>query len=90
MAPWTPRQVTSKIQYKCEENRVFLITVDPAYTSQRCPMCGMLHEHNRQGEKFKCVVCNYMDDADYVGALNIFAKTCLLVGSLESPICCKG
>lgn len=90
IAPWTYRQVTTRLQHKCQENRVLLVTVDPKYTSRTCPICNMEHKNNRQGEYFKCIFCGYENDADVVGALNIFDRTCLLLGSLESPICAKG
>ena len=40
---------------------------------------------NRKGEKFECLACGYKADADFVGALNILAKTLRFLGSLGSP-----
>lgn len=47
--------------------------VDPAYTSQRCPVCGNTTKDNRpnHGEIFKCTNCEYTEHADIVGAINI-------------------
>ena len=85
MAPWTVRQCARRIEDKASENRVHLIKVDPAYTSQTCPHCRKVSKENRKGEVFKCVSCGYTGDADTVGALNILLKTKETLGSLQSP-----
>ena len=85
MAPWTYRQVLTRISQKAQENRVLLVSVDPANTSRSCPNCGMVSKENRNGEKFQCIICGYTDDADHVGALNILARTLATQGSVESP-----
>jgi putative transposase len=89
MAPWTYCQVIEVVTQKCQEYRVELRHVEPAYTSQRCPVCGKVSRNNRKGESFQCTDCNYSQDADTVGALNILSKALRLVGSLESPMLCK-
>lgn len=74
MAPWTYRQVASKLRLNAQENRVRLVAVEPKNTSRRCPNCRTVAKENRVGERFKCVQCNYSMDADTVGALNILDK----------------
>ena len=74
MAPWTYRQVLSRIEQLAQENRVRLAYVDPRNTSRRCPDCGWVAKENRVAEKFRCVRCNYSADADTVGAVNILAR----------------
>jgi hypothetical protein len=71
MAPWTYRQVSTRLTQLAQENRVRLELVNPKNTSRECPQCGWVAKENRVGEVFKCVRCNYTADADYVGALNI-------------------
>ena len=51
------------------------VEVEPDYTSQTCPVCSCLDKKNRNGKIFKCVCCGYTEDADYVGSLNIKART---------------
>ena len=85
MAPWTVRQCARRIENKASENRVHLIKVDPAYTSQTCPHCRKVSKENRKGEMFKCIFCGYTGDADTVGALNILLKTKETLGSVQSP-----
>lgn len=85
MIPWTYRQVIEGLKQKAEENRVYLQAVDPAYTSQQCPNCLEVSKSNRKDEEFKCVSCNFRQDADVVGAYNILIRALRLAGSVESP-----
>lgn len=48
--------------------------VDPAYTSQTCPVCSLIDANSRHGKSFKCTCCGYKDDADHVGSINIKAR----------------
>ena len=47
------------------------IEVDPAYTSQLCPICGCVDKNNRNSKSFKCTCCGYTDDADHNASVNI-------------------
>jgi IS605 OrfB family transposase len=71
MAPWTYREVSTRLTQLAQENRVCLELINPKNTSRTCPQCGLVAKENRVGEMFKCVRCNYTADADFVGALNI-------------------
>ena len=64
------------IQRRAEENRVRFRTVNPAKTSQTCPVpiCSHTQRENRVGKVFQCLRCGYSDDADYVGSLNILTR----------------
>jgi putative transposase len=77
------------VTQKCQENRIHLVKIPPAYTSQSCPACGRVSQNNRKGESFQCTDCMYSQDADTVGALNVLSKALRLVGSLESPMLYK-
>ena len=70
-AHWNLRQIYRRIQDICDENRVLLIKIPPAYTSQRCSSCGAIHKESRQGEAYLCVSCGYTCDADYNASKNI-------------------
>jgi IS605 OrfB family transposase len=87
LAPWSYRQVITKIEQSAPLNRVQVVSVNPAHTSQRCPNCSTVSKDNRNGESFKCVRCGYAADADYVGALNVAARAAIsaTLGSLKSP-----
>jgi IS605 OrfB family transposase len=86
MAPWTYRQVINRVKAKAQENRVRLVQVPPANTSRTCPSCRTVSKNSRVGEYFRCVACRYEQDADYVGALEVLARTTRLMGSVESPM----
>jgi putative transposase len=82
MAPWAHRQATARIEFKARLNRVQVVAVNPRNTSRECPLCGKAAKENRRGERFKCVVCNYIDDADKVGAMNILVRTRSQLGAV--------
>lgn len=82
IAPWTYRRVLERIGHKAQENRVHLVAVPPAYTSQTCPVCGRCEKENRSNERFACVGCGHNADADHVGARNVLAAALRSVESL--------
>ena len=84
VAPWVYRQVLRRIKEKAEENRVLVVSVPPAYTSQTCPSCRVVQSRNRKGESYKCS-CGYSGDADTVGALEVLARTLLIVREFRVP-----
>ncbi|KJU81631.1 protein containing Transposase, IS605 OrfB [Candidatus Magnetobacterium bavaricum] len=58
----------------CEVVGVQLHKINPAYTSQRCVVCGNTHRSNRNGEMFECTSCGYTSDADQNASLNILNR----------------
>jgi IS605 OrfB family transposase len=48
--------------------------VNPAYTSQMCPRCWFVNGKNRNGDRFKCLNCGYVDDTDGVAAQNLKSR----------------
>lgn len=50
-------------------------TVNPAYTSQTCPACGMVDANSRESQaEFACTSCGQRGHADTVGAKNTLAR----------------
>ena len=47
------------------------VRVNPAWTSQTCPVCGHREKKNRNGEDFRCLSCGFSAHADVVAATNI-------------------
>ena len=81
---WAFGELIRFIVYKAQLAGVQVFFAPPAYTSQRCPVCGYTAKHNRPSQgKFLCRVCGFSDHADHVGALNIRMKA--LSGGLDSP-----
>ena len=63
------------LQYKLARNGGELLKVDPRFTSQTCPKCEHVSKENRLSQaEFKCQKCNYINNADIVGALNVLAR----------------
>lgn len=85
IAPWTVRQVFSRIAFLARLNRVRVVAVDPRDTSRTCPACRHVASENRKGELFLCLRCGHRQDADEVGAQNILHKALATLGSLWSP-----
>ncbi|MCP4713819.1 MAG: transposase, partial [Deltaproteobacteria bacterium] len=48
--------------------------VNPAYTSQMCPRCWFVNGKNRNGDRFKCLNCGHIQEADQVAAQNLKAR----------------
>jgi putative transposase len=63
------------LDYKLKAKGGELIKVDPKYTSQTCPYCKHISKANRLSQsEFVCQKCNYSNNADIVGALNILDR----------------
>ncbi|MCD6319590.1 MAG: transposase [Candidatus Desulfofervidaceae bacterium] len=54
-----------------------VVRVNPAGTSQTCPVCGFKSRENRNGDYFKCKDCGFKNQADVVGATNIALRASL-------------
>ena len=71
---WCYSYILRRIKEVCETRGVLWFTVPSNNTSRACPYCRYVDKRNRVGEKFKCLRCGFLEDADYVGALNILKK----------------
>ena len=61
-----------QLDYKSAWVGGVLVTVNPAYTSQRCPRCGLIDTLNRKTRsEFRCISCGHSDNADVSAAQNI-------------------
>jgi putative transposase len=57
---------------KGAKNKIKIIKINQAYTSQECPLCHCVSKKNRKSQKiFKCIRCGYTRNADYVASINI-------------------
>jgi len=60
--------------YKASFEGIPTAWIDPAYTSQRCPMCGHTERANRHKKRFKCKSCEHQDHSDRGASVNIAVK----------------
>ncbi len=71
---WAFAQLRFFIHYKAKRAGVRVIAVNPAYTSQRCFVCGHTERANRTSQSvFLCKGCGHTDHADVNAAKNIAA-----------------
>lgn len=72
---WSYFDMLTKIEYKCKKNGIEFKKVNPAYTSQRCSMCGQIGNRVSQSifvcNNEGCLNCNQEKNADLNAAINI-------------------
>jgi putative transposase len=79
---WSFDQLRQFIDYKAAIAGVGVVYIDPAYTSQECPICHHISRSNRPiRDEFCCVCCSFSGPADNVAARNIAARV-----SVNMPI----
>lgn len=71
---WSFYDLEQKLIYKALRNQSKVIKVNPAYTSQCCPMCGHTEKANRNKKihLFCCKNCGYKSNDDRIGAMNLY------------------
>ena len=70
---WPYYDLEQKLTYKALRNHQLVEKVDPAYTSQTCPVCGHTEKGNRNKRLhlFCCQSCGYRSNDDRIGAMNL-------------------
>jgi len=70
---WSFFQLESFLTYKAQAIQSTVVKVNPAFTSQRCPKCGLVEKTNRHHEthEYWCAQCQYRCNDDRLGAMNI-------------------
>jgi putative transposase len=72
------------LKNKAEERGVYLVWVNPKYTSQTCAHCGAIDADNRKTQaEFQCVSCGHQENADLNAARNILRRA--LNGEVQPP-----
>lgn len=71
---WSFYDLEQKLKYKAKQNQSTVIKVNPAYTSQCCPICGHVEKANRKKKihLFSCKNCGYKSNDDRIGAMNLY------------------
>jgi IS605 OrfB family transposase len=67
---WSYAKVLLKLSLLVEESGVLLTKVNPAFTSQKCSLCGVVEKNNRKGERYQCT-CGNDIDADFNASINL-------------------
>lgn len=69
---WSFYRLAQYIEYKAKLAGIKVEYVNPAYTSQRCPVCG--HVHHANDRNYTCK-CGFHIHRDLLGAINICNST---------------
>ncbi len=71
---WSFYDFEQKLIYKAKQGGDKVIKVNPAYTSQTCPICGHTEKPNRNKRihLFCCKNCGYKSNDDRIGAMNLY------------------
>ena len=75
--------------YKAAACGISVDHVPAAYTSQSCPKCDCICKSNRNGLVFRCVSCNFTDNADRVGGTNVSLRSLLQRQAVEERAMCQ-
>jgi IS605 OrfB family transposase len=69
---WAFKDLLMKIEYKAQNQGIKVISVNPAYTSQTCSMCGLKAKANRKTQSlYECNSCGFRGNADINASKNI-------------------
>lgn len=84
---WSFYQLEQFIEYKAQANGSKMIKVEPAYTSQRCPVCGRIYKenHKHRTHEYICDKCGYRSNDDRVGAMNIQQMGLMYIAGTDKP-----
>ena len=75
---WSFYRLAQFIEYKAKLAGIKVEYVNPAYTSQRCPVCGSVH--HARNRNYTCS-CGFRIHRDLLGAINICNSTEYVGGS---------
>lgn len=67
---WFPPYGSSETRRAAKSGKA-TFKINPKHTSQQCSVCNHIDRSNRNGEKFVCVNCSHIDDANFQAARNI-------------------
>ena len=73
---WARSYLAARLRVLSEENSVFFVEVNAAYSSQECSLCSERDRKSRDRRAFKCVKCGYTDHADLNAAKNLGQRGC--------------
>ncbi len=75
-----------KIQSVAAKFGCICLDVNPKFTSQKCSHCGHIQKENRNKERFLCLNCGFLADADIQASINIGVKGLDTLGIGQSKL----
>ncbi|MGB5770883.1 MAG: transposase, partial [Crocosphaera sp.] len=76
----------AKIESVAEKFGSICLDVNPKFTSQQCSHCGHIQKENRKKERFLCLNCGFLEDADIQASINIGIKGLETLGISQSKL----
>jgi len=77
LSNWVRGKIIKYVQYKAKLNGIPVISVNPAYSSTKCHICG--GDGERFSSIFKCKVCGRTYNADFNASVNIARRAMSLL-----------
>lgn len=74
LSAWVKGELKDRLSFKALAKGFSHQTVNPAYTSQTCLHCDYVDPKNRNGNRFKCLYCRHVSDADWMAAMNLKSR----------------
>ncbi|MDJ0730160.1 MAG: transposase [Crocosphaera sp.] len=75
-----------KIQSVAAKFGCICLDVNPKFTSQKCSHCGHIQKENRNKERFLCLNCGFLADADVQASVNIAIQGLKTLGISHSKL----
>jgi putative transposase len=82
---WSFKRLENCILAVAEVKGVYVVYVDPRYTSQTCSRCGIICKNNRKNQSSYVCRCGCKLNADLNAARNIAYKWCIANGFTPRP-----
>ena len=75
-----------KVKSVAEKLGLHFVEVDPKNSSRQCKKCGYIDKKNRNKERFFCVQCFHLEDADIAASKNLLARGLKQLGISQSQL----
>ncbi len=75
-----------KIKFVADKLGLHFVEVDPKNSSRQCRKCGYIDKKNRNKERFFCVQCFHLEDADFQASKNLLQRGLKQLGISQSQL----
>lgn len=73
-------------EYKARKRNKLVLLLNPAYSSQTCSACGVVHAHSRKSQsEFACVACGHTANADVNAAQVLKSRALEKIAAGKKP-----
>lgn len=86
ISSWIKGVIRDRIDFKCPQRGSLVKRVNPAYSSQVCPLCGWVERKNRTGDVFSCRFCARRGYSDEFAAKELLRELLRRVYDASIPL----